>query len=609
MSAVDAQIATSTLLSQLQMSIDGQTASIEETTNLIKQLRINLEAELEAIEQGKKEVQDTLFDDPFPLLKVLAPSYKSSVALEEAETIIQHICEASSPKEVILGLEELLRDLTIIGDEEEVDDGDASQDSRDSGASLRIALIYIRAYRTCLKRLRSPKLDKFYSTAFQTISAVITHIVVSGELPNVDGSSDEHLDLDLVEAIFELIAQVSTIDDKRQKQMVQTNARSLVETVLGLFNTRLSQDNANEYFLSVHPKYRRSGLPEAPPSKRERYIKGIWTTFFSTLFKNLDYKLEELLLACRFNDDLQRISSFTILAHYIALNPSTPLSSFGIDQDEGTDSDPSFLLSATLDTIRRSLEPQTAYRLSEDDILFFLWWCIDQEKKVGNGELGFDANSLYPLIEISSSLAALSPEPRTRFLAFRLLSTLVLEHCGTSPSSENLQLALLKQLLTQEDSIPSFRTACVGIAKEVLDAKFEDYQNGTTTTPGLFLSPQFINDLGPVLLRFDPPSLAETAMSAEEFVEQHQRDVSQKLNFYYFLLTRDKENMTGARTLATLAHTQQQFLDPLRLLLSTWLDHGSTKLDPSISLELELLETSLSRVDEVIKSLPRDLLS
>ena len=153
-----------------------------------------------------------------------------------------------------------------------------------------------------LKRLRSPKLDKFYSTAFQTISAVITHIVVSGELPNVDDSSDEHLDLDLIEAIFDLIAQVSTINDETQEQMVntislrcsrseltkvstiqqfQTIARSLVETVLGLFNTRLSQDNANEYFLTVYPKYRRSGLPEPPPSKRERYIKGIWTTFFS----------------------------------------------------------------------------------------------------------------------------------------------------------------------------------------------------------------------------------------------------------------------------------------------------------------------------------------
>ncbi|GAA5948335.1 hypothetical protein JCM3765_001376 [Sporobolomyces pararoseus] len=603
----DALTAARKLLSQLEASIDSQTASIEDTTTLIKQLRTNLEAEVEAIKEGRKGVQETLFDDPFPLLKVLAPSCKSSIATEEAERITDQICEVSSPKEVILGLEELLRDLTIIEENEEEDEGDGSHESRDPKAFLRTALIYIKAYRSCLKRLKSAKVAKFYSTAFQTISEVITYAVVSGELPNVDDSGDEHLDLQLVEAIFELIAQLSTIEDQAQKNMAQTGARSLVETVLGLFNTRLSQDSAHDHFLTIYPRYRRPNLPESSLNGRESSIKRIWTSFFSTLFGDLDYNLEELLLACRFNDQLQRISSFTILAHYLALNPSTPLSSFAINDDDSTDSAPSFLLSAALDTIRRSLQPQTAYRLAEDDILFFLWWCVHQEKRVGVREEGLDVNLLYPLLEVCSSLSALSPEPRTRFLAFRLLSTLVLEHCGISPSSESVQLALLKELLTQENSTPSFRTACIGVVKEVLDAKFEAYQKGTIHAPGLFLCPQFINDLGTILLRPDPPSLFETTISAEEFFEHHQRDISQKLNFYYYLLTRDKENMTGIRASDALDLTQERFLDPLHAQLSKWLNANATKLDPSISLELELLETSLTRVDEVIKTLPRDL--
>jgi hypothetical protein len=51
--------------------------------------------------------------------------------------------------------------------------------------------------------------------------------------------------------------------------------------------------------------------------------------------------------------------------------------------------------------------------------------------------------------------------------------------------------------------------------------------------------------------------------------------------------------------------TKRHFLDPLREYLSKWLDAKplTSQLDPSISLELELLQTSLSRVDEVLKTL------
>jgi len=66
---------------------------------------------------------------------------------------------------------------------------------------------------------------------------------------------------------------------------------------------------------------------------------------------------------------------------------------------------PTFLLSTTLETIRRSLQPQTAYRLADDDILFFLWWCIQQQKDSGDLEAGLEESKLYSLVEVNYSLS------------------------------------------------------------------------------------------------------------------------------------------------------------------------------------------------------------
>jgi hypothetical protein len=121
-----------------------------------------------------------------------------------------------------------------------------------------------------------------------------------------------------------------------------------------------------------------------------------------TVFTKLDYQLDDLLLACRFSNPLTQIGSFSLLSHYLALNPSTPISIFGSDDD--TSAMPTFLLSTTLETIRRSLQPQTAYRLADDDILFFLWWCIQQQKDSGDLEAGLEESKLYSLVEVNYSL-------------------------------------------------------------------------------------------------------------------------------------------------------------------------------------------------------------
>ena len=69
------------------------------------------------------------------------------------------------------------------------------------------------------------------------------------------------------------------------------------------------------------------------------------------------------------------------------------------------------LLSFVLDTIRASLDPRCRYKIAEDDILFYLWWCVAQPKTEEGVKEGYDAAILYSLIPVSlphSSISHLS---------------------------------------------------------------------------------------------------------------------------------------------------------------------------------------------------------
>jgi hypothetical protein len=120
-----------------------------------------------------------------------------------------------------------------------------------------------------------------------------------------------------------------------------------------------------------------------------------------TLYKNLDYQLDDLLVDCRYSDALKQIGSFSFLSHFLALNPATPISAFDIDED--MQATPSFLLSAVLGTIQSSYGPFSPYKLAEDDILFFLWWCVDQQTK-SEEEMaaGFEADAMFELVHVRS---------------------------------------------------------------------------------------------------------------------------------------------------------------------------------------------------------------
>lgn len=124
----------------------------------------------------------------------------------------------------------------------------------------------------------------------------------------------------------------------------------------------------------------------------------------------LNYSLPDLLDACRTSGCfLREVGLFSMISNYACFVYST--------RTPGGDdhiSDPKVqrgLLSSVLLTIRASLDPRFRYKVAEDDILFYLWWCVAQPKTEEGVKEGYDAAILYSLIPVSlphSSISHLS---------------------------------------------------------------------------------------------------------------------------------------------------------------------------------------------------------
>ncbi|GAA5944877.1 uncharacterized protein JCM15063_003025 [Sporobolomyces koalae] len=237
-------------------------------------LRVELEKQAEA---------DTLFDDPFPLLKILSSCFNATLH-DEATPIWSTIAETSSPKEVILGLEEILAGIRF-SDRDDSDDAD-SDDSNESDRSetenheaIRALVTYVRTYRIALTRLETAKADKFYSTAFETIGTVLIHLGIQGKLMSAQTSD---LDLDLVEAVWDLACAGASVRDEQQKDRILEPARAFTETTLALLCSTISlHDKANDFFLSRQPRYQFSkpAVPEPAMSLRNEKKRRLWSTY------------------------------------------------------------------------------------------------------------------------------------------------------------------------------------------------------------------------------------------------------------------------------------------------------------------------------------------
>lgn len=130
----------------------------------------------------------------------------------------------------------------------------------------------------------------------------------------------------------------------------------------------------------------------------------------------------------------QRLSSFVMLAHMVASPRGITPSSLGCT--------PESLLANTLDVVRRGLA-HPVDKLAEDEALFWLWWCVEQqlelEEPLSKDVLFNLADVRLPLLSRSAahSQADHAPGPIRRSSPHSRRSLPTLKHASSRSASSD----------------------------------------------------------------------------------------------------------------------------------------------------------------------------
>ncbi|KAK4703685.1 hypothetical protein P7C70_g2532, partial [Phenoliferia sp. Uapishka_3] len=154
---------------------------------------------------------------------------------------------------------------------------------------------------------------------------------------------------------------------------------------------------------------------------------------------------------------------FILLTHVLASqNPSAKSVSASFSTPQLLERTRTILISAL-----SSGEEDSGSQVGVDEALFWVWWCVEEAIRRPTPP-SISEETLFPLIELLTRVAALSANPATRFLAFRLLSTLIVE----GVDQEETQFMLLKDLV-EDCPYDAMQVAALALLQEMLLHKFK----------------------------------------------------------------------------------------------------------------------------------------
>ncbi|GAA5845335.1 hypothetical protein JCM11251_007998 [Rhodosporidiobolus azoricus] len=523
--------------------------------------------------------------------------------------------------------------------------GPSPWDPRD--AAVKLAVL-IQMYSLALPRVNTARPLKFLTPALESLLPAILDLILEGAFrepghepiglaPPGEEVSSGSLALNLLASVagfVETFVKGSWLDspDEDFRPMGHVLLSSLLMDSIGLLHPFLPSSNlASDFFYSRFSRLR-------PPPGRTRVtsmaVDEAEIAQAEKLWQRIDILLPTLrifphalptLANSRLSATPSRIGAFVLLVHHLALSTSSASPPYSSPLSET----PSELVSQTLGVLKMPFD-SAMNRVGEDERLWWMWWCVERQVAEGKGE-GLEEEVLFPLVELVSTLASLSPSPQTRYLSFRLLSRLILRCTpSSSPSSstaassssrdgrETIQMIILKTLVSKEETpFEQLRVAAVGLVKEVMGEKLTEAEQASPTStapPSLFLTPLFLSEFSSVLFTlpfsfdrpFTEPSAADhLSLTAEEFVEQHFPATMERLGLYYFLLKRDQRNLIGLASPSTRAVHERSLLSPLRTQLDAWLSSPvPADEQPGVRLQLEVVRDRVGRVDETIAGIP-----
>ncbi|KAG1732720.1 hypothetical protein EDB19DRAFT_1929155 [Suillus lakei] len=461
---------------------------------------------------------------------------------KEAVDLIGLISENSSPKEVLIVIQETLEQLTRL-----VHDDEAEEEHVPGSVQCLISVIV-------LSTKSIPRLILGKRTALSVVSPLVSGVV------SLVSSLGNHFTRDsgrsllvgvsrMSEAFYTWIFKTGSEENAAEAQKI---IRVLLDTAVLSCASCIRASLCARAFETHYPRLTLSSAIEPGWQEGEQAILSVPAT------------LRAMALSPQDVLDNPTMSSLIILAHE---QQSYPL--------------PKNLSSKLHSVLMTSIQMNFAL----DESLFLIFRCVTQDRT----QPDFPVDLATSLCIVLPALASTHLDPFIRHFSLRLIALIL----ARLPSVLQQQILIT---LASDTELPQMRAAAIGLLKEfVLEALQVPASPGEQN---VFASPLLIRSFGPVLFRTMPSDYLSTVRVAGDIENSLEPSrIAEVLSFYYVLLQRDKDNKTGIRDPDNIASVESSLLRPLRSFLENLT--GPSAANPILS--VISLQIGLERVDYAVQ--------
>lgn len=457
---------------------------------------------------------------------------------KEAVDLIDLISENSSPKEVLIVIQETLEQL--------VREDDVEEECFLGSVQCLINVIVMSTKSV-------PRLTLGKRTALSVISPLVAGVSSAVTSLGCHFTRDNGRSLLAVvsrmsEAFYTWVFKTCSEADAAEARKF---IRLLLDTTIIACASCIRASLCARAFEMHYPRLTLSSAIEPEWQEGELAIRSVLTT------------LRAITLSPQDVLDNPTMSSLIILAH---------------EQD-------SYLLPKDLSSkLHSMLMTSIQMNFALDESLFLIFRCVTQDRTHHD----FPPDLATSLCIVLPALASTHLDPFIRHFSLRLIALIL----ARLPSMSQQQILMT---LASDAELPQMRAAAIGLLKEfVLEALQFPALSGEQN---VFASPLLIRSFGPILFRTMPPdyfSEVQVAGDIEKSLEPSR--IAEVLSFYYVLLQRDKDNKTGIRDPDNIASVESSLLRPLRSFLEKWLDAEAEPILSVISLQI-----GLERIDYAVQ--------
>ncbi|KAG9119245.1 hypothetical protein FRC07_005805 [Ceratobasidium sp. 392] len=219
-----------------------------------------------------------------------------------------------------------------------------------------------------------------------------------------------------------------------------------------------------------------------------------------------------------------------------------------------------------------------------------LRWLTERISTGLSVETDLNSDIATDIVPAISSVAATDPRPDTRAAAFRLLTQIVLK------VHSEVAFGLVHQLVGEDCPFMNMRASAVSLLRQLVVRAFSKKPPAADDP---FAARILLQEYAPILFRSYLLGGAATTSSEVPDPQEINRIV-ESLGFYYVLLARDTDNLTGVRDPKFQNETNAEFIAPLKQRLIAW---GAESEDQQTQFAARTTEVSLERVEEMLANL------